>query len=184
MKRVVGIAGSFRTGSYSTKLLKAFQEQTPEGYELVIVDISKLPLFNEDLETNVPDAVNEFKQSIEPAAAVLIVTPEYNRSYPPALKNALDWGSRRSGIPDHSVWARKPVAIAGCSPFALGGFGAVHHIRQVLVYLDMLPLQQPEFYLGNALEKMDENGVITDPPTHERVVGFWHAFVELIEKNT
>lgn len=183
-KTVIGISGSLRKESYSKKLLQAFAQQVPEGYELKMLDISGLPMFNEDLEADEPTAVTDFKQAISSAQAVLLIAPEYNRSYTPAIKNALDWGSRPVVATGERVWIKKPVAIAGCSPYAFGAFGAVHHLRQVLVYIDMIPMQQPEFYLSNVADKFNEHGTMIDETTHERIDSFWEAFAKHIEKLT
>lgn len=184
MSRIVlAISGSLRHGSYSTKLLKAFGYHAPAGVELRQADISKLPIFNQDNELPEPDFLHDFKAQIVPADAVLIVTPEYNRSIPPVLKNALDWASRPAPTPPAKrVWAGKPAGIAGVSPYGLGAFGAVHHLRQVLTFLDMPTLQQPEFYLTQAIEKFTDNGELTDESTIEHIVGFWKAFVLFIDK--
>lgn len=124
----------------------------------------------------------ELKEQIKPADGILLVTPEYNRSIPPVLKNALDWVSRPQAPVGHGPWGGKPAAIAGCSPYALGAFGAVHHLRQVLTFLNMPTMQQPEFYLSFAADKFDENGKLTDQATVEHIDGFWTAFIEFMQK--
>lgn len=179
MKLVVGISGSFRRESFSTKLLKAFAERVPTGYEFKIIDISQLPLYNDDLLENLPAAVAQLKEEVRPAAGVLFVTPEYNRSFTPAIKNAIDWGSRP---PADNVWNGKPAAIAGMSPYRLGAVSAVLHLRQVLVFPNMLPMQQPEFYISLAEEKFDSAGQLTDADTEEHIKKFWTAFAGHIER--
>ncbi len=181
VKLIIGISGSLRQGSYSTKLLKAFAERVPKGYDFKILDIGSLPMFNEDLLENEPAAITKFKEEVKAAAAVLLVTPEYNRSYTPVLKNALDWGSRPAA---QNVWAQKPAAVAGCSPYRLGALGAAMHLRQAQVYLDLLPLQQPEFYLSMAAEKFDANDKLTDHETEQHIADLWQAFSRHIERNT
>jgi chromate reductase len=176
---VAAFCGSLRKESYTLKLVKAFQTAVPEGIAFSIVEIGQLPLLNEDLEAKLPQAVIELHGKIERANAILLATPEYNRSYSPVLKNALDWGSRPAG---KNKWAKKPVGIVGCTPYALGAFGAVHHLRQVLTYLDMPPMQQPEFYLAKAAEKFDTEGNLTDEYTKEKIAEFWAAFVSWIKK--
>lgn len=178
MKLIVGISGSLRRESFSTKLLKAFAERVPAGYEFKILDISQLPLYNDDLLENLPAPVAQFKEEVRPAAGVLFVTPEYNRSYTPAIKNAIDWGSRP---PADNVWSGKPAAIAGMSPYRLGAVGAVLHLRQVLVFPNMRPLQQPEFYLSMAEEKFDTSGKLIDVDTEQHIHDFWTAFTAHIE---
>ncbi len=183
-KKVIGIAGSLRKESYSKKLLKAFAQHTPAGYELEIVDISKLPLFNQDLEQPELKVITDYKKKILKADAVLLITPEYNRSFSPVIKNAVDWGSRPVIKTGERPWNGKPVAIAGCSPYAFGGFGAVHQLRQVMVYINMIPLQQPEFYLNFAEDKFDDNGNLIDETTEEYIKAFWAAFTKHIKNNT
>lgn len=177
--KVAAFSGSFRKESFTTKLVKAFQQLSPENVSVEIIDISKLPLLNQDLEDNPPQSVKDLHASIEQADAILLATPEYNRSYTPALKNALDWGSRPQG---KNKWKGKPVAVVGCTPYALGAFGAVHHVRQVLVYLDMPALQQPEFYLGKVAEKFNAEGILTDDETRTKITELWAAFVPWINK--
>lgn len=176
---VAAFSGSLRKGSYTTKLVKAFKQLAPEGVTFHIIDISQLPLINQDLETDLPQTVKDLHKSIEQADAILLATPEYNRSYSPVLKNALDWGSRPEG---QTKWKAKPVAVAGCTPYMLGAFGAINHLRQVLMYLDMPVLQQPEFYLGKAADKFNEQGELTDKETKDLIIQFWDAFMLWIKK--
>lgn len=176
---VSAFSGSLRKESYTTKLVRAFQRLAPAGVKLEIIDVSQLPLINQDLESDLPQSVKNLHASIERANAILLATPEYNRSYSPVIKNALDWGSRPEG---QNKWKRKPVAVVGCTPYALGAFGAQHHLRQVLVYLDMYALQQPEFYLGQVADKFDQKGELTDQKTREKITDFWAEFVAWINK--
>ncbi|MDB6053762.1 MAG: hypothetical protein JWN25_1285 [Verrucomicrobiales bacterium] len=176
---VAAFSGSLRKESFTTKLVKAFQKNAPQGVTVEIVDIGKLPLLNEDLETNLPEPVRDLHASIERADAILLATPEYNRSYSPVIKNALDWGSRPAG---ENRWEKKPTAVVGCTPYAMGAFGAQHHLRQVLVYLDMPALQQPEFYLAKVAEKFNDKGELTDDHTREKIKELWAAFIPLINK--
>jgi chromate reductase len=179
MITIAAFSGSLRKESYTTKLVKAFQKLAPKAVTVKIVDISKLPFINEDLETNLPQTIHDLHDSIEGADAILLATPEYNRSYSPVLKNALDWGSRPQG---QNKWQGKPVAIVGCTPYALGAFGAQNHLRQVLMYLDMVPLQQPEFYLAKAGEKFDAEGSLNDEETRKKIEELWTTFIKLINK--
>lgn len=175
---IIVLSGSLREASYTTKLAQAFIGSAPAGVNATLVDISQLPLINEDLEANLPESVRVLREQVRQAEAVLLVTPEYNRSYTPAMKNALDWASRPSG---QNCWNGKPAAIAGCTPFSLGSFGAVHHLRQILTYLNMPTMQQPEFYLQHINDKMNDQGEITDQSTHEHIEKFWNAFVTWIQ---
>lgn len=177
--KIAAFSGSIRKESYTTKLVKAFQHLAPNGVTVEIFDIGKVPFINQDLETNLPQPVKDLHRSIENADAIILATPEYNRSYSPILKNALDWGSRPAG---QNKWNKKPAVVLGCTPYNLGAFGAVNHLRQVLVYLNMHPVQQPEFYLAAAADKFDEQGNLTDEQTKKMIAALWTTFIELINK--
>ena len=179
MKTIIGICGSLRREAYSKKLLNAFAQRAPDGFEVKILDISQLPLYNDDLMADMPPAVTQFKQAVKPADGVLFVTPEYNRSFTPATKNAIDWASRPYG---NNSWDGKPAAIAGVSPGPLGALGAVLHLRQVLVFPNMIPLQQPEFYLTNAADRFDDAGKLTDKDTEAHIINLWAAFAAHITR--
>ena len=131
---------------------------------LVIVEIGQLPLYNQDDDASPPAASAAFKQKIAGAAAVLFVSPEYNRSVPGVLKNAIDIASRPYG---KSAWDGKPAAVITLSPGAIGGLGANHHLRQSLVFVNMPVLQQPEAYVGGAGDMFDERGGLKKPETQE-----------------
>jgi chromate reductase, NAD(P)H dehydrogenase (quinone) len=176
---VTAYSGSLRKESYTTKLLKAFQGLVPKEVKVDIVEIGQLPLINEGLEKDMPQAVRDLHASIERADAILLATPEYNRSYSAVLKNALDWGSRPEG---QNKWRGKPIGIVGCTPFSLGAFGEQDHVREVLVYFDMYALQQPEFYLGKVAEKFNKAGDLTDEDTRKRITEYWDAFLKWIKK--
>ncbi len=176
---VAVISGSLRAESFNTKLARAFVAAAPEGVKAELIDIHNLPMLNEDLETNLPEPVVQLQQTIKAVDGVILVTPEYNRSFSAAIKNALDWGSRPDGV---NVWEGKPVAFAGATPYNLGTFGAQNQLRQVAMYLDMQPLQQPEFYLERAAGKFDEQGKLTDQKTRDKIAELWTAFVKLLER--
>jgi len=169
-----------RKGSYNTKLAQAFISQAPEGVTAKIFDIANLPFVNEDLETNLPQSVLDLHQAINEANGVIFITPEYNRSYSPMLKNAIDWGSRPDG---QNAWEGMPAAVAGATLYNLGTFGAQQHLRQVLMYLDMPTLQQPEFYLEKAAEKFSSSGILTDDHTKEKIDELWSRFMVWASKN-
>jgi chromate reductase, NAD(P)H dehydrogenase (quinone) len=177
--RIAAFSGSLRKKSYTTSLVRAFQKLAPDKISMNLIDIGHLPLFNQDLETDLPKEVRALHELLDRTDAVMLATPEYNRSYSPVLKNALDWGSRPQG---NNKWARKPVAIVGCTPYMLGAFGAVNHLRQVIMYLDMYVLQQPEFYLGKAAEKFNDDGELTDQQTKDLIEKFWQAFIGWIRR--
>lgn len=181
-KIVLAISGSLRHDSYTTKLLKAFGERAPEGVEFREADISQLPIYNQDTELPEPEYLLGWKEQIKPADGILLVTPEYNRSIPPLLKNALDWASRPQVAPGTGIWADRPAAIAGISPYGLGAVSAVFHLRQVLTFLNMPVVQQPEFYLTFAANKFDENGKLTDEATKQHIDSLWQALVSMMYK--
>lgn len=174
------LSGSLRKESFTTKLARAFVEHVPAGHEARIIDISQLPLINEDLESNLPRSVTDLHKAINSADGVIFATPEYNRSYSPVLKNAIDWGSRPDGA---SAWEGMPAGVVGCTLYNLGAFGAQQHLRQVLMYLDMPTLQQPEFYLERAAERFDANGTLIDHHTGEKIDEFWNLFVAWAQAN-
>ncbi|HSN19606.1 MAG TPA: NAD(P)H-dependent oxidoreductase [Usitatibacter sp.] len=176
--KVAVVVGSLRKGSYNRMVAKALCA-IAQGLECEIVEIGELPLYNPDLdEGSPPPAWEEFRKRIRAADAVLFVTPEYNRSVPGPLKNALDVGSRPYG---KSVWAKKPAAVVSVSPGAIGGFGANHHLRQSLVFLDMPAMQQPEAYIGGVASLVDAQGHLTNADTREFLRKFLEAFARWIK---
>jgi chromate reductase len=177
--RVAVIVGSLRKDSVNRKAALALAGLARENLDLHIVEIGDLPLYDEDLEAAGPPAAwTRFRDELRASDAVLFVTPEYNRSVPGALKNAIDVGSRPYG---HSAWAGKPTAVMSLSPGALGAFGANHHLRQSLVFLDMPVLQQPEAYVGGAFTLFDENGGFVSESTEGFFKSFIDAFANWIE---
>jgi chromate reductase len=157
--RILGIAGSLRRESYNRAALRAAIELAPDGAGVESFELDGIPPFNQDEERNPPPAVVEMKRRVREADAVLIVTPEYNYSIPGVLKNAIDWGSRPYG---DSAWSGKPAAIMGASVGALGTARAQYHLRQVFVFLNMFPLNQPEVMIGSAATRFDASGKLTD----------------------
>jgi chromate reductase len=160
--RILGIAGSLRHDSYNRAALRAATQLLPEGASIDVFELDGLPGFNQDEEQNPPAKVADFKRRIREADAVLIVTPEYNYSIPGVLKNAIDWASRPYG---DSAWNGKPVAIMGASIGAIGTARAQYHLRQMFVFLNMFPINQPEVMIGNASERFDAQGNLTDETT-------------------
>ena len=159
VKHVAVLVGSLRKESINRKIALALADLAPASIKLEIVEIGDLPLYSEDIDTNPPAAYQAFRAKIKAADAVLFVTPEYNRSVPAALKNALDVGSRPYG---QSAWSGKPGAVVSASPGAIGGFGANHHLRQSLVFLNVPCMQQPEAYISNAGTIFDDSGKLTE----------------------
>lgn len=182
MTKVGILLGSLRKESFSKKLANNVASLFPEGYETEIVEIGNLPLYNQDFDdqNNVPAEYTTFRNKMKGIDAVLFVTPEYNRSLPAVLKNALDVGSRPYGA---SVWNGKPAAIISQSPGNLSAFGANHHLRQSLVFLNMPVIQQPEAYIGNVSALFDENGKINQEGTVKFLQSFVDAFVDLIKRH-
>ncbi|MDR1916764.1 MAG: NAD(P)H-dependent oxidoreductase [Synergistaceae bacterium] len=142
--KIFALVGGICRDSLSRKLFNIFKEQSSQLMEFDFFDLSALPFFSQDIEYDPPQAVEDFKNLIRASDGILVVTPEYNRSFPGALKNALDWGSRPTG---QCLWSGKPAGLIGTSPGALGTFGAQAQLRQVLSFLDMRIMNQPEFYL-------------------------------------
>ncbi|HMN46823.1 MAG TPA: NAD(P)H-dependent oxidoreductase [Povalibacter sp.] len=178
--KVAVLVGSLRKDSFSRKIANAIADLAPAGLTFEQVPIGDLPLYNQDLETDSPPAAwTAFRDKVRPADAVLFVTPEYNRSVPGALKNAIDVASRPYG---KSVFQGKPAAIVSLSMGNLSGFGANHHLRQSLVFLDMPVLQQPEAYIGNAPTLLDDAGKVKNPDTEKFLRGFGEKFEKWIGK--
>ena len=176
--KVAVIVGSLRKGSYTRTIAKAMCTMN-DNLECEIVEIGELPLYNQDLEDEgAPKEWQEFRKRIRAVDAVLFATPEYNRSVPGCLKNAIDVGSRPYG---QSVWSKKPAAVVSVSPGAIGAFGANHHLRQSFVFLDMPAMQQPEAYVGNVAKTLDGEGGISSSETREFLRRYMEAFARWIE---
>jgi chromate reductase, NAD(P)H dehydrogenase (quinone) len=180
-KTVAVIVGSLRRDSLSKKTAAAIASLSPADTRFELVPIGDLPLYNEDLDMESPPTQwTEFRRRVKAAEAVLFVTPEYNRSVPGALKNALDVGSRPYG---HNVFDGKPGAVVSVSVGGIAGFGANHHLRQSLVFLNVLTLQQPEAYVGNAGTLFDEEGRVKSEATETFLRNFAKAFDQWIDKH-
>ncbi len=162
--KILGISGSLRQGSYNTGALHAAVELCPNDAEIEIYDIGGFDAFNQDLEPNPPEKVTEFKAAIRSADAILFSSPEYNYSVPGHLKNAIDWASRPYG---DSAWDGKPALIMGASGGAIGTARMQYHLRQIMVFLNMHPLNKPEVMINNCVGKFDEAGKLTDEKTRE-----------------
>jgi len=176
--KIAAFTGSLRRNSYNKAALRAAAALLPENAVLDIIDLADIPFFSEDLEAEgVPPSVAEFKRRLAEADAVLISTPEYNYSIPPVLKNALDWASRGEELP----LSGKPVAIMSASIGMFGGARVQYHLRQVCVALNMLPLNRPEVFIGNADTKFDKDGNLTDERTKSSISRLLKALVESVE---
>ncbi len=163
---ILGFAGSLRKESYNRAILAVALETVPEDASLEVFDLEGIPPFNQDLELQPPDKVKEFKRRIRAADAILIATPEYNYSIPGVLKNAIDWASRPYG---DNAFDGKPVAIMGASIGTLGTARAQYDLRRSFVFLNMLPLNQPEVMVPFAQDKVDGNGRVTDENTRKKI---------------
>jgi chromate reductase len=178
VRDVAVLVGSLRKESFTRKLAIAMKAIAPAPLSLEIVEIRDLDLYNPDLEAKVPPPWLEFRDRIRRADALLFTTPEYNRSVPGLLKNAIDVGSRPAG---KSVFEGKPGAVVSNSPGMLGGFGANHHLRQSLVFLNVPTMQQPEAYIGGVTELFDADGKFAKESTRQFVEKFLVAFAAWIE---
>ena len=172
-RKIAVIVGSLRKESFNRKVAKTLMLLAPSTLEMEIVEIGQLPMYNQDDDGNPPPTYVEFREKIKQFDGVLFCTPEYNRSVPAVLKNAIDVGSRPYG---QSAWSGKPCAIVSVSPGALAGFGANHHLRQSLVFLNMPAMQQPEAYLGNIAGQYDG-----DQLTNDSTRGFLQKFVDAFD---
>jgi chromate reductase, NAD(P)H dehydrogenase (quinone) len=173
------LVGSLRKASLNGMLANALMSLAPSSMKLEIVEIGQLPFFNQDLEADSsPAQWIAFRRRVKAADAVLFVTPEYNRSMPAVLKNALDVGSRPYGS---SVWDRKPGAVVSGSPGAIGAFGANHHLRRSLVFLNVPTMQQPEAYVSHVDKLFDDHGKLVSEGTGKFLQEFMRAFANWVE---
>jgi chromate reductase, NAD(P)H dehydrogenase (quinone) len=180
-KYKIGVfVGSLRKESYNLKTAKAVMALAPQSMSMEIISIGELPLYNEDIEESAPEPWKIFRDKLAAVDGVLFFTPEYNRSVPAVLKNAIDVGSRPYG---KSAWDGKPGAVVSVSPGKIGGFGANHHLRQSLVFLNVPAMQQPEAYLGGAAELFDENGQLKNESTKKLLTKFLVSFEKWVEVN-
>jgi chromate reductase len=179
-RTVAVLIGSLRKDSVNRKIARAIEALGPTHLKFEEIPIGELPLYNQDDEASPPAAVVAFRDRVRAADAVLFATPEYNRSVPGLLKNAIDVGSRPYG---QSVWSGKPAAVVSGSPGAVGGFGANHHLRQSLVFLNMPAMQQPEAYIGGAYGLFGDDGKLINDSTAEFLRSFAQAFAAWIERN-
>lgn len=173
--RILGIAGSLRKASYNRAALRAATQLAPQGTTIEEFELDEIPGFNEDLEQNPPAKVVDLKKRIREADAILFVTPEYNYSVPGVLKNAIDWASRPYG---DSAWSGKPAAIMGASIGMLGTARAQYHLRQMMVFLNMYAVNQPEVMIANASQRFDKEGNLTDETSKKLIRQLLEALVE------
>ena len=174
--RILGISGSLRRESYNSAALRAAVGLAPEGATVETFALDGIPLFNQDEEKNPPVRVVELKRRVREADALLFVTPEYNYSVPGVLKNAIDWASRPYG---DNAWDGKPAAIMGASIGAIGTARAQYHLRQIFVFLNVFPVNQPEVMIGNAPQRFDAEGNLTDETTKTFIRQLLQSLVDL-----
>jgi chromate reductase, NAD(P)H dehydrogenase (quinone) len=178
---VIVLVGSLRKDSLNRKLANALIGLNAAPLTFQIAEIGDLPLYNQDLDDGTPPAEwVRFREQVRAADAVLFVTPEYNRSVPGVLKNAIDVGSRPYG---KSAWEGKPAAVISSSPGGIGGFGANHHLRQSMVFLDAPVMQQPEVYIGGITSLFDPEGNLINDSRRELLRKFVQSFAAWIETN-
>ena len=179
MYTIAVLVGSLRRESINRKLAKALAKLGQGKFKFHFVELGDIPIYNEDLWQDPPAAVLRMKKDIETADAVLFATPEYNRSIPPVVKNAIDWGTRPWG---KNSWAGKPASIVGTSPGAVGTAVAQTHLRSIAPILELVLMGQPEVYLVNKPGLIDENDDITDDTTREFLQGYLDRFAAWIDQ--
>lgn len=177
--KVAVFVGSLRKDSFNRKLAKAVEKLAPDGFEFQHLRIDNLPLYNQDFDADYPAECKRLKQEVEAADALLFVTAEYNRSIPGVLKNAVDIGSRPWGT---NSFAGKPGAAIGVSVGATGASMAQQHLRNVLLYLDVTLMGQPEVYVQFKDGLVDDEGTIGDPGTQKFLRGFVDRYVAWVAK--
>lgn len=177
--KIVGISGSLRQGSFNTAALRAAQQLAPAGASIEIGEIADFPLYNEDLkQAGFPAPVAKLRAQIAAADALLLVTPEYNYSVSGVLKNAIDWCSR----PPDQPFDDKPIAIMGASGGLLGTARAQYHLRQMFVFLNGRIVNRPEVMIGQAQNKFDASGNLTDDTTRELIGKLLAALVASVRR--
>jgi len=180
-EKVIGIlAGSLRRDSFSKKVARYLADLLAAQFEVKIIDIASIPMYNEDIDNDndIPEEWLRLRQEVKELDAVLFVTPEYNRSVPAVLKNAMDVASRPM---KENAWGGKPGAVVGVSPGKVGAFGANHHLRQSAACLNIYMMQQPEAYVSGIADAVDENGV-SDKGVQEFLQLFANAFTKWVQK--
>ncbi len=180
MTKIAILVGSLRKGSFNRMVAKTLMAVAPKSMTYEILEIGGLPMYNQDLDDAPPVEWTEFRQRLKSFDGIVFVTPEYNRSVPGVLKNAIDVASRPYG---QNVLGGKPGAVISVSLGAAGGFGANHHLRQSLVFLNVPAMPQPEAYIGGADKLFDASGNLTNDSTRAFLTKFMNSFTEWVEKN-
>ncbi|HTE24316.1 NADPH-dependent FMN reductase [Flavitalea sp.] len=176
--KIAVLVGSLRKEAYSRKTANALIALAPPSLSLEILSIGDLPLYNQDLDDSPPEQWTIFREQLKSFDGVLFVTPEYNRSVPAPLKNAIDVGSRPYGA---NAWDGKPGAVVSVTPGTIGGFGANHHLRQSLVFLNVPAMPQPEAYIAGAAKLFDGSGQLTNASTGAFLKNFMEAFARWVD---
>lgn len=177
--KIAVVVGSLRKESFNRQLAHAVTSLAPADFSFEFLDIGVLPLYSQDYDADYPEVARKFKQQIEAADALLFVTPEYNRSIPGVLKNALDWGSRPWGT---NSWRGKPGAALGTSIGAIGTALSQQHLRNVLAYLDVTLLNQPEMFIKHDPSRINQKGEIVSDDTRKFLQGFVDAYVAWVKR--
>lgn len=181
-KNIGVLVGSLRKDSFTKKIANNIINLAPDSLKLEIINIGDLPLYNEDYDSGEPPKeYKEFREKVKQKDGILFLTPEYNRSIPGVLKNAIDVGSRPYG---QSVWDKKPSAVISTSPGLIGGFGANQHLRQTFVFLNLLCMQQPEAYLSHVNQYLDDAGKINNEDTKKFLEKFIEEYAAWVMKIT
>jgi chromate reductase len=180
-KQVGYVIGSLRADSYNRKLANALIKLAPPDFNFRELRIGDLPLYDQDEDRNQAPEVQRLKSELRTVDAVMFVTPEYNRSIPGVLKNAIDHASRPYG---QNAWAGKPAGIIGASIGAIGTAVAQLHLRTILAYLDMPTLGQPEAYIQVKDGFFDDAGNIANPDTRKFVHGWMDRYVAWVKRLT
>jgi NAD(P)H-dependent FMN reductase len=176
--KIAVVVGSIRQGSFNKQLARAVESLAPADFEFEHLDIASLPPYSQDYDADYPQVALDFKQKVKEANAILFVTPEYNRSIPGVLKNAIDWASRPWG---HSAWGGKPGAIIGTSVGAIGTAIAQSHLRGVCAYLDIALLGQPEMFIKHDASRIDADGNVTNDETRKFLQNFVDKYVAWVK---
>lgn len=175
--KILGICGSLRKGSYNRGALQAARELCPAEAKIELAELDGIPPFSQDDEQNAPPKVAQLKDRIRAADAVLIATPEYNYGIPGVLKNAIDWASRPYG---DNAWSGKPVAIMSAALSMGGGVRAQYQLRQAFVFLNMEAVVQPEVAIGNAPQRYDASGRLTDETSKKLIAQLLRNLVDKV----
>ncbi len=178
--KIAVFVGSLRKESFNLKTARAMMAIAPESLTMEIINIEGIPMFNEDLESTPPPEWVRLREQISAVDGVLFFTPEYNRSVPAVLKNVIDVGSRPYG---QNSWSGKPGGVVSVSIGAISGFGANHHLRQSLVFVNVPTMAQPEAYIANAYELFDESGEVKEDSTKDFLKSFIMAFEKWVQTN-